>query len=669
MLNAQVKVLGKIEPNGPTDTYPTHVDSLGKGGLMAVGSWQERNAIPLVRRKAGMLVRVKSAMVDSTYTLGVSLTNTNWTPFITGPNITTSGALQKLGNDISIKNSPLFEGQVAIRSAGSLDVYTGSYNGGVSHNNEADGSLKTITMRAGGNATGNTADFYTSSGLNAYTFDKPIKINGVNVATISDISGPVDITGKEDKSNKVTSLVVTDNSTYPTTQAVQTALDTKLTGTRATNLLNPDNNKFPTAQTMVNVLAGYEQNTNKATSLANPSNTTYPTTQAVANGLAAKAHATDLIGKANLTGGNTFSGPQTFTYISQFTDELHAGAGIYTDGSDIDMGQASLRDLGEANFVQYIGNSSYRGSLRGTNTFSANRIFTLPDASGTIALISDITGKANLIGNNTFRGEQYFQGGAVFEGNIYAENGFSTLASINAGAGMTAENGQIFSGGLMLKEFMPSTGYANFLVPSGLSVGYNLYVPIKPTGDYTIAVSDVHGTFRVTPSDTTGNSNSKLTLVDIEDGTSYNYSIRPPIGDYENREYKLPSTSGSLATMEQILEMTTVQVTSGFLTDMGNPYQIPASKSRLKKFFYEWFDNTSVELRLPQYPFLGDVVEIIKVNNGSNGMTASQFLFNPSYVVVKAYGGLGAQLNIRQTDHMVFRWNGSAWEDLSIDGQ
>jgi len=80
-VSAQVKVLGKIEPNGPTDTYPTHVDSLGKGGLIAVGSWQERNAIPLARRKAGMLVRVKSAMIDSTYTLNIGRTNDNWTPY------------------------------------------------------------------------------------------------------------------------------------------------------------------------------------------------------------------------------------------------------------------------------------------------------------------------------------------------------------------------------------------------------------------------------------------------------------------------------------------------------------------------------------------------------------------------------------------------------------
>jgi len=82
--NAQVKVLGRIEPNGATDKYPTHVDSLGRGGLMTTASWQERNAIPVERRKAGMLVRVKSASVDSTYTLGVGLANVDWTPFTAG---------------------------------------------------------------------------------------------------------------------------------------------------------------------------------------------------------------------------------------------------------------------------------------------------------------------------------------------------------------------------------------------------------------------------------------------------------------------------------------------------------------------------------------------------------------------------------------------------------
>lgn len=93
--SAQVKVLGGIVPNGTTDTYPTHTDSLGRGGLMAVKTWQERNAIPLSRRKAGMLVRVKSLTVDSTYTIGGALANTDWIPFLLGGDVDISGKEDK----------------------------------------------------------------------------------------------------------------------------------------------------------------------------------------------------------------------------------------------------------------------------------------------------------------------------------------------------------------------------------------------------------------------------------------------------------------------------------------------------------------------------------------------------------------------------------------------
>lgn len=119
--NAQVKVLGRIEPNGATDKYPTHVDSLGRGGLMTAASWQERNAIPVERRKAGMLVRVKSASVDSTYTLGVGLANVDWMPFTAGGsnawgdltgNLSDQGDLQaalnaKVSNAISVTYADL----------------------------------------------------------------------------------------------------------------------------------------------------------------------------------------------------------------------------------------------------------------------------------------------------------------------------------------------------------------------------------------------------------------------------------------------------------------------------------------------------------------------------------------------------------------------------------
>jgi len=104
--SAQVKILGKIEPNGSTDTYPTHTDSLGRGGLMAVGTWQERNSIPRPRRKAGMLVRVKSATVDSTYTIGGNLTNADWTVFAAG------GGAPKVGSGIKVVNDTLKLGGV-----------------------------------------------------------------------------------------------------------------------------------------------------------------------------------------------------------------------------------------------------------------------------------------------------------------------------------------------------------------------------------------------------------------------------------------------------------------------------------------------------------------------------------------------------------------------------
>ena len=55
--NAQV-VLGPLRPNGTLDTYPTHIDSLGKGGFRSVASIAERDGITAERRREGMLVYV-----------------------------------------------------------------------------------------------------------------------------------------------------------------------------------------------------------------------------------------------------------------------------------------------------------------------------------------------------------------------------------------------------------------------------------------------------------------------------------------------------------------------------------------------------------------------------------------------------------------------------------
>ena len=77
-LNAQIKLLSNIITQDATSVYPTHIDSLGKGGFMTLPDLTTRNAIPVKRRKQGMLVYVQAN--DSLYkltTVDVSL-NTGW---------------------------------------------------------------------------------------------------------------------------------------------------------------------------------------------------------------------------------------------------------------------------------------------------------------------------------------------------------------------------------------------------------------------------------------------------------------------------------------------------------------------------------------------------------------------------------------------------------------
>lgn len=82
LLPAQVKVVAPINPNAPTDNYPTHIDSLGHGGFMTVKNTTIRNSISTLRRKEGMLVYV--IQTDSLYQLKGGVTNTNWTAFKLG---------------------------------------------------------------------------------------------------------------------------------------------------------------------------------------------------------------------------------------------------------------------------------------------------------------------------------------------------------------------------------------------------------------------------------------------------------------------------------------------------------------------------------------------------------------------------------------------------------
>ena len=77
-LNAQTKLGSYATTQDANSTYPTHLDTLGQGGLMTVSSIASRNSILVRRRKQGMLVYVQAN--DSLYkltTADVSL-NTGW---------------------------------------------------------------------------------------------------------------------------------------------------------------------------------------------------------------------------------------------------------------------------------------------------------------------------------------------------------------------------------------------------------------------------------------------------------------------------------------------------------------------------------------------------------------------------------------------------------------
>jgi len=71
-----VKISAPIKPNAPSDEYPTHIDSLGMGGFMAVTNITSRNNITALRRKRGMLVYVTDD--DALYQLKGGTDNANW---------------------------------------------------------------------------------------------------------------------------------------------------------------------------------------------------------------------------------------------------------------------------------------------------------------------------------------------------------------------------------------------------------------------------------------------------------------------------------------------------------------------------------------------------------------------------------------------------------------
>jgi hypothetical protein len=76
MIDSGVKISGYIRPIGENDSYPTHLDIFGKGGIHSAIDINARNLITELRRSLGMFAYTASD--NSMYGLFDGLTNDNW---------------------------------------------------------------------------------------------------------------------------------------------------------------------------------------------------------------------------------------------------------------------------------------------------------------------------------------------------------------------------------------------------------------------------------------------------------------------------------------------------------------------------------------------------------------------------------------------------------------
>lgn len=100
MISGTTQVTSPIAPTSVIDLYPTHDNIYGQDGLRNVLTTLDRNAIPNLRRRAGMLVGV---LADDSYWRLKNVvwdgTNNDWEPFILGTSNTFSNGLtENLGN-------------------------------------------------------------------------------------------------------------------------------------------------------------------------------------------------------------------------------------------------------------------------------------------------------------------------------------------------------------------------------------------------------------------------------------------------------------------------------------------------------------------------------------------------------------------------------------------
>jgi len=355
LASAQVKVLGKIEPNGADDTYPTHVDSLGRGGLIAVGTWQERNSIPRPRRKAGMLVRVKSSTVDSTYTIGRDLNNADWIPFAP-----VTGYATLSGSNLFTGVNNRFHWGVAVsgNTGEGINFYDNNNNYGV-RLFRPTGDNNTLAIKPQGSSYIGALKVPALSSDLTWTFPS----TSGTLATVADIPAPVDISGKANLAggNTFTGTQLLDTiSVKPSASTPYKIFGSKTgSGPNASAALVISRNGSDTPDNIGTAPFSISRNMVTVNSLWIKNRPT------IVSGNVYRARDVDSIAnlKASLTGGNTFVGNQSIMGNVNANQVTVLRDGI--DGATINDGITVFKPdgLGE-NAI--IGTRMYRGDITTT---------------------------------------------------------------------------------------------------------------------------------------------------------------------------------------------------------------------------------------------------------------------------------------------------------------
>ena len=401
--NAQIKLVGNITTNGVA-SYPTHIDSLGRGGYMSLPTIADRDAIPTLRRKYGMLVFVQADGVI--YKLNAAtLVNTDWVALALGSSGSQyTDALARSATSLTVTGSS---------GAATYSSTTGVFN--IPNYTLAGlaGSQTANTFYAAPNGSNGTPDFRNIVAADIPTLNQSTTGNAATVTTNANLTGNVTSIGN---ATTIVNGVVTNAML-----AGSIDLTSKVTGAL------PVANGGTGATTLTGVLKG--NGTSALTAAAAGTDYQAPITLTTSGSGAATFSGTTLnIPSYTLSGlgGVPYTGATGAVNLGAYDLSVNGltigkGAGV-GNGSNTAIGINALVNNTDGSANTASGSGSLRSNTTGVNN----------TATGVNALFSNTTGDFNtssgvnaLYGNTT----GYQNTASGFSSLAYNTTGFYNTAS------------------------------------------------------------------------------------------------------------------------------------------------------------------------------------------------------------------------------------------------